>query len=76
MTPETVQIQVSAISDVLKTEEAICFIKDNFSKRLANELNLTKVSAPIAVLDVTGINDEAVRVNDSDILRYNRTNNQ
>ena len=58
MTPETMQIQISAISDKLKTEEAICFIKDIFAKRLARELNLIKVSAPIAVLDGTGINDD------------------
>jgi len=58
MTPETIQIQISAISDKLKTEEAICFIKDKFAKRLAHDLNLINVSAPIAVLDGTGINDD------------------
>jgi aspartate--ammonia ligase len=58
MTPETIQIQISAISDKLKTEEAICFIKDRFAKRLAHDLNLVNVSAPIAVLDGTGINDD------------------
>jgi len=58
MTPETIQIQISAISDKLKTEEAICFIKDIFEKKLARDLNLIKVSAPIAVLDGTGINDD------------------
>ena len=58
MTPETIQIQISTISDKLKTEEAICFIKDKFAKRLAHDLNLINVSAPIAVLDGTGINDD------------------
>jgi aspartate--ammonia ligase len=58
MTPETIQIQISTISDRLKTEEAICFIKDKFAKRLAHDLNLINVSAPIAVLDGTGINDD------------------
>ena len=58
MTQETIQIQVSSITDKLKTEEAICFIKDRFATRLAKELNLIKVSAPIAVLDGTGINDD------------------
>jgi aspartate--ammonia ligase len=58
MTPESIQIQISAIADKLKTEEAICFIKDKFAKRLAQELNLINVSAPIAVLDGTGINDD------------------
>jgi len=58
MIPEPVEIQVSVISDSLKTEEAICFIKERFAKRLAQNLNLVSVSAPIAVLDGTGINDD------------------
>jgi aspartate--ammonia ligase len=58
MSQEIIQIRVSAISDKLKTEEAICFIKEKFSKRLAYNLNLINVSAPIAVLDGTGINDD------------------
>ena len=58
MPQEIIQIQVSAVSDKLKTEEAICFIKEKFSKKLARNLNLIKVSAPIAVLDGTGINDD------------------
>ena len=52
------KIKISGISDKLRNEEAICFIKDDFSKRLAANLNLVKVSAPIAVLDGTGINDD------------------
>jgi aspartate--ammonia ligase len=55
---ELIQIGSTAVSDRLKTEEAICFIKDRFAKRLAHDLNLVKVSAPIAVLDGTGINDD------------------
>jgi aspartate--ammonia ligase len=58
MTPGTIQIKTPTISDKLKTEEAICFIKDKFAKRLAHDLNLINVSAPIAVLDGTGINDD------------------
>ena len=58
MVNETIQIQVSAVTDKLKTEEAICFIKEKFSKKLAKNLNLIRVSAPIAVLDGTGINDD------------------
>ena len=58
MMPATIQTQVTTISDKLKTEEAICFIKDKFAKRLAKGLNLINVSAPIAVLDGTGINDD------------------
>jgi len=40
-----------------ETEIAIKFIKDSFQNKLANALNLTRVSAPIAVLKRTGIND-------------------
>lgn len=58
MKEETIQILIPAIADKLKTEEAICFIKDSFAKRLARDLNLINVSAPIAVLDGTGINDD------------------
>lgn len=58
MLQEILQIQVSAVSEKLKTEEAIFSIKENFSKRLAKNLNLIRVSAPIAVLDGTGINDD------------------
>ncbi|PJJ61050.1 aspartate--ammonia ligase [Hymenobacter chitinivorans] len=43
---------------LLKTEEAIGFVKDAFVRELSRELHLVKVSAPIAVLDGTGINDD------------------
>lgn len=43
---------------ILKTEEAIAFTKESFAKNLANQLNLIKVSSPLAVLDGTGINDD------------------
>lgn len=39
------------------TEEAIKFIKDGFQRGLADALNLTRVSAPVAVSAGTGIND-------------------
>jgi len=42
----------------LKTEKAIELVKDTFSKALKKQLNLTKVSSPIAILDGTGINDD------------------
>jgi aspartate--ammonia ligase len=58
MTIESIQAQVSAITDRLKTEEAICYIKDRFERKFTRDLNLVKVSAPIAVLDGTGINDD------------------
>jgi aspartate--ammonia ligase len=58
MLPEISQTQVSSFIDILRTEEAIFFIKETFRKRLAQNLNLVNVSAPIAVLDGTGINDD------------------
>jgi aspartate--ammonia ligase len=51
-------VHSASVSERLATEEAICFIKESFSKRLAKGLNLVRVSAPIAVLDGTGINDD------------------
>src|SRR5690554_1721623 len=44
--------------DRLKTEAAIQFVKDTFSFHLSEALNLTKVSAPIMVMDGTGVNDD------------------
>ena len=58
MLPQISQTQVTSCLDILRTEEAIFFIKDTFGKRLARSLNLVNVSAPIAVLDGTGINDD------------------
>ncbi len=58
MEQEILQAETSTTSDILKTEEAICFIKDRFKKRLALSLNLANVSAPIAVPDGNGINDD------------------
>lgn len=40
-----------------QTEEGIKFIKDGFERRLAEALNLTRVSAPVFVPCGTGIND-------------------
>ncbi|MCU0473040.1 MAG: aspartate--ammonia ligase [Bacteroidales bacterium] len=58
MLQEYLQTKISTSLDLLKTEEAIFFIKDTFGKRLSRTLNLVNVSAPIAVLDGTGINDD------------------
>jgi len=58
MLPEISLTQVSSCMEILRTEEAIFFIKDMFGKRLTRSLNLVNVSAPIAVLDGTGINDD------------------
>jgi len=44
--------------ELLKTEVAIGFVKDVFARELSAQLQLSKVSSPIAVLDGTGINDD------------------
>lgn len=44
--------------DLLRTEEAIKFVKDTFEKDLAEALSLIRVSAPLFVLPSTGLNDE------------------
>lgn len=43
--------------DLLETEIAIKYIKDNFERLLSNKLFLTRVSAPLFVLPETGLND-------------------
>ena len=43
---------------LLKTEKSIDFVKQTFETILKNQLELTRVSAPIAVLAGTGINDD------------------
>ena len=40
-----------------ETEEGIKYIKDFFQTKIVKELNLTRASAPIAILSSTGIND-------------------
>lgn len=45
------------ILDLMETEIAIKFVKDNFEKLLAKELELTRVSAPLFVFPETGLND-------------------
>jgi aspartate--ammonia ligase len=43
---------------MLKTEVAITLVKETFSKKLREKLNLFPISSPIAILDGTGINDD------------------
>ncbi len=43
--------------NLIETEIAIKFIKDNFEKDLAKALSLTRVSAPLFVFPETGLND-------------------
>ena len=45
------------ILDVMETEIAIKYVKDNFEKELAKALDLTRVSAPLFVFPSTGLND-------------------
>ncbi|HLN20629.1 MAG TPA: aspartate--ammonia ligase [Bacteroidales bacterium] len=58
MLPGITRVSASSYCDLLKTEEAIFFIKESFRRRLAAALDLVNVSAPVAVLDGTGINDD------------------
>ncbi|OON66471.1 aspartate--ammonia ligase [Hymenobacter sp. CRA2] len=58
METATASAHTLSSTELLKTEEAISFVKDTFAKELARQLQLTKVSSPIAVLDGTGINDD------------------
>lgn len=43
--------------DLVTTEIAIKYVKDLFEKRLANHLNLMRVSAPLYVAQESGLND-------------------
>ena len=46
-----------SILNVIDTQLAIKLVKDNFERRLAERLNLTRVSAPMFVRPETGLND-------------------
>ena len=43
--------------DIRETEIAIKYVKDYFERELANQLNLTRVSAPLFVWPGSGLND-------------------
>lgn len=43
--------------NLIETEDSIKFVKDTFQHKIAKDLNLKRVSAPIFVLSKTGIND-------------------
>lgn len=43
--------------DVAETQKAIKFIKNTFEKYLSSELDLKRVSAPLFVDPLTGLND-------------------
>lgn len=42
----------------LENEQKIAFVKETFSGKLCEKLNLHKISSPLMVLDGTGINDD------------------
>lgn len=50
--------KIATVTDFLTTEEAISFVKDRFCKQLMQMLDLVRVSAPLAVLENTGLNDD------------------
>ncbi len=43
--------------DLIETEIALKFVKDNFEAELGKELSLTRVSAPLFLLEASGLND-------------------
>jgi len=51
-----------AYLDLRETEQAIKYIKDSFQVKLARELNLNRVSAPLMALSKTGVNDRLTGV--------------
>lgn len=50
--------EYKSLLSLRETEIAIKKVKDYFEARLAKELNLTRVSAPLFVLPETGLNDD------------------
>lgn len=46
------------MNNILQREVAISLVKDTFSNKLSEFLNLVKVSSPLIVLDGTGLNDD------------------
>ena len=51
--------------DVYRTQKAIAFIKETFQKKLADALNLKRVSAPLFVTEASGLNDNIPAVGES-----------
>lgn len=50
--------EYSSLLNILDTEIAIKTVKDSFERNLANNLNLTRVSAPLFVDQNSGLNDD------------------
>lgn len=53
----TVPDDYASFLNLRETQDAIEAIKESFQTRLARELNLTRVSAPLVVSSTTGVND-------------------
>ncbi len=51
------EIEYCSKLDLVETQKAIKFVKDGFQKELVKQLNLTRVSAPMFVLNSSGLND-------------------
>lgn len=45
------------VLDLMETQKAIKLVKDNFEKKLAERLDLTRVTAPLVVYEKSGLND-------------------
>ena len=54
----TTKTTTKTLSGKIQTEEAVHFVKAAFEKHLTSHLPLTKVSAPMTVLQGTGVNDD------------------
>ena len=54
----TTKTTTKTLSAKIQTEEAVHFVKAAFEKHLTSHLPLTKVSAPMTVLQGTGVNDD------------------
>lgn len=52
------EIEYQPKLDLLTTQKAIKFLKEEFQKILSKNLNLTRVSAPLFVKSSTGLNDD------------------
>ncbi len=57
MRKSILEINYLSLLNLIDTQIAIKFVKDSFQKELAKRLNLLRVTAPIFVLNSSGLND-------------------
>lgn len=57
MKKDIYSIEYRSSLDVYETQKAIKFVKDSFEKLLSKKLNLLRVTAPLFVLQNSGLND-------------------